>query len=95
MCIRDRTEAVCEGCGAALDESGRHRAACSESGRLKVRAGPMERTMARICREAGATVRSNVLIKNLNLPLSASDDRRIEVLAMGLPCRHGRQLAID
>eukprot|EP00973_Karenia_brevis_P002142 290284-Karenia_brevis.AAC.1 len=53
------TDAVCEGCGAAIDERAMHRAACSESGRLKARAGPMERTMARICREAGATVRMN------------------------------------
>ena len=40
------TEARCL-CGAPLD------------GRLKSRAVPTERTLARVCREAGAVVRSN------------------------------------
>ena len=53
------TEARCE-CGARLDRAGRHRAACARSGRLKSRAMPTERTLARVCREAGAVVRTNV-----------------------------------
>ena len=48
-------EARCE-CGTALNTFGRHRAACSHSGRLKRRAVAPERTLARICRETGATV---------------------------------------
>eukprot|EP00973_Karenia_brevis_P090488 12402835-Karenia_brevis.AAC.1 len=51
--------------------------------------------MARICREAGATVRMNVLISSLNIHVPAGNGRRIEVLAPGLPCRSGGQIAID
>ena len=44
------TEAVCE-CGAGLERCGRHRAACSRSGRLRSRAVATETTLARVCRE--------------------------------------------
>ena len=47
------TEARCL-CGAPLDQLGRHRGTCPRSGRLKSRAVPTERTLARVCREAGA-----------------------------------------
>ena len=53
------TEAWCE-CGAPLDCQGHHRAACPHSGRLRTRALAPERTLARVCREAGATVRWNL-----------------------------------
>ena len=49
------TEARCE-CGSQLDKLGRHRGACPRSGRLRSRALPIERTLARVCREAGASV---------------------------------------
>ena len=52
------TEAVCEGCGTPLDVNGRHRAACPASGRPKTRAAPMERVIARVCREAAAAASS-------------------------------------
>eukprot|EP00973_Karenia_brevis_P071655 9958237-Karenia_brevis.AAC.1 len=55
----------------------------------------MENMMARICRKAGATVRANALLRDMSLSVPASDDRRIEVLAQGLPCMGGAQLAID
>ena len=88
------TEARCE-CGARLDRTGRHRAACPRSGRLKRRAMPTERTLARVCREAGAVVRTNVKLCDMNIPVSTTDNRAIEVLAMGLPVHQGAQLAID
>ena len=56
--------------------------------RLKSRAMPTERTLARVCREAGAVVRSNVKLRDINIPVSATDKRAIEVLAMGLPLHH-------
>ena len=87
-------EAHCE-CGAALDVQGRHRAACPRSGRLKSRAGGPERTLARVCREAGATVRCNVRLRDMNVAVPATDMRSIEVLATGLPLHHGTQLAVD
>ena len=87
-------EAQCE-CGALLDEQGRHRAACPRSGRLRSRAVGPERTLARVCREAGATVRCNVRLRDMNVAVSATDMRSIEVLAIGLPLHHGAQLAVD
>ena len=88
-------EVTCEGCGQVLDARGMHRAACSLSGRVKRRATPTERALARVCREAGATVRLNAYLKDMNLGVHAADARRIEVLAQGLPCRAGAQLAVD
>jgi len=89
------SEATCEGCGRVLDERGFHRAACPHSGRVKRRATPVERALARVCREAGAVVRFNAFLKDMNLGVAAADQRRIEVLAQGLPCRAGAQLAVD
>ena len=88
------TEKVCE-CGTMLDSTGRHRAACNRSGRLKKRALAPERTLARVCREAGATVRCNAKLCDMNLAVAANDDRAIEVLASGLPLFFGAQLAVD
>ena len=89
------TEARCEGCGTQLDTRGVHRAACMRTGRVQVRAKPLERAMATVCREAGATVRSRARTRDLNVFADLADERRIDVLADGLPCRGGRQLAID
>ena len=88
-------EAFCEGCGGQLDPQGKHRASCPTSGRLKTRAAPIERMVARIYREAGARVRFNVMLRDMNLGVSARDTRRIEVLAQDLPCYGGAQLAVD
>ena len=90
----DVTESKCE-CGCFLDTTGRHRAACPRSGRLRTRAVGPERTLARVCREAGATVRINTKLRDMNVAISASDAREIEVLASGLPLHHGAQLAVD
>ena len=51
--------------------------------------------MARICREAGATVRVNVKLRDMNVTVSVQDEREVEVLASGLPLQHGSQLAMD
>ena len=88
-------EAVCE-CGADLDREGRHRAVCTRSGRLKTGALAPKRTLARVCREAGATERFNAKLRDMNLlSLAADDERAIEVLASGLPLFFGAQLAVD
>ena len=34
-------------------------------------------------------------MRDLNIAVLAGDDRELEVLAFGLPCRAGAQLAID
>ena len=69
------TEDRCEGCHTPLDALGQHHAACMRSGRVKKRAVPTERTVARIFREAGATVRMNAFLKDMNVNVSAEDSR--------------------
>ena len=72
------TEGRCE-CSDWVDSKGRQRAACPHSGRL-----------ARVLREAGAIVRFNCLLRDMNVAVRAEDERRI-----GLPLFHGAQLAVD
>ena len=59
------------------------------------RGGPLERAAARVCREAGATVALNVRVRDLNLDAARQDERRIEVIANGLPIWGGTQVAVD
>ena len=37
----------------------------------------------------------NAFLRNMNIAVPASDERRIEVMAQDLPCFCGSQLAID
>ena len=81
------SEQRCNGstCRAPLDTFGDHRAACPRSGRLRRRAPPMEMMLERIFREAGARVRRNVLVRDLNLEtVDPRDERRMKVIAEGL-----------
>ena len=73
------TEARCSGCHELLDMQGHHLAACPMTGRLKKRATPTERMLARICREAAARVRYNAFLRDMNVHVPANDERRIEV----------------
>ena len=82
-------------CSAWLDPRGMHRAACTRSGRIRKRANPIERTLARVFREAGARVRFHVFLRDMNVGVPVGDARRIEVLAKDLPCFGGSQLAVD
>ena len=86
--------ATCE-CGSRVGPLGNRSSACMRSGRVKLRAAPLEQTLARICSEAGARVRDNVYLRDLNVAVPAGDERRIEVIASGLPVFGGSQLAID
>ena len=52
-------------------------------------------TLARVCREAGASVRCNAKLVDMNVAVRANDERAVEVLASGLPLFHGAQLAVD
>ena len=88
------SEARCES-GAFLDREGRHRAACARSGRLKTRALAPLRALARVCREAGATVWCNARLRDMNLAVTGHDDIAIKVLASGLPLFFGAQLAVN
>ena len=54
-----------------------------------------ENTRGRVCREAGATVRLNAKLRDMNINVPATDERAIEVVASGLEMNHGAQLAVD
>ena len=83
-------------CGLLLDPLGHHRAACGGAGVLGRRAFALESAAARVCREAGARVTTNVMVRDLDLvPQERVDGRRLEVVADGLPLFHGAQLAVD
>ena len=72
-------------CRRILDPLGDHRAACAQAGVLRGRGIPLERAAARVCREAGARVTTNIRRSDLNLDhINRHDDRRIEVIANGL-----------
>ena len=56
----------------------------------------MESVAARICREAGGRVTTNILVRDLDLDLEdPGDARRLEVVVDGLPLHGGSQLAVD
>ena len=56
----------------------------------------LENAAARVCREAGARVSTNVLVRDLDLlPLQHADARQLEVVADVLPLCHGAQIAVD
>ena len=77
-------------CRGRLDPLGDHRAACANSGVLASRALPIERALARVCQEAGARVVRNMRLADMNLDVPVGDERRIEVVANGLPLWHAR-----
>ena len=82
-------------CRAHLGPCGDHLAARPRSGILRARGCPLERAAARVRKEAGAAVTLNVNVKDLNVDPARQDDRRIEVIASGLPLWGGGQLAVD
>ena len=83
-------------CGRLLDAFGHHRAACARVGMLGRRGFALESTAARICHEAGGRVRTNVLVRDMDLPEpGVADARRLEVVVDGLPLRGRAQPAVD
>ena len=83
-------------CGRLLDVLGHHRAACSRVGELGKRGFAAESAVAQICREGGARVSTNVMLRDLDIsPPHSSDERRLEVVAEGLCLFGGCQLALD
>ena len=83
-------------CSLPLDLRGHHQAACARAGVLGKRGYTLETVTARICREAGGTVATNVMVRDLDLAVFAgADGRRLEVVVDGLPLFGGSQLAVD
>ena len=83
-------------CGKQLDALGDHLASCMRTGRVRRRAKPLERTWARVFREAGGRVLENVFLRDMGIPgVGARDGRRLEVIATGLPLYGGVPLAVD
>ena len=88
------TARVCR-CGRLIDCFGHHRSACAVSGILGGRGAALESAAARVCREAGARVSTNVFVRDLDTVFHVTDSRRLEVVADGLPVFGGAQLALD
>ena len=82
-------------CGRVLDNLGDHRASCPRAGVLAGRGFALEAAAARVCREAGARVVTNCMVRDMNLDVPPDDGRRLEVVANNLPLWNGAQLAID
>ena len=72
-------------CGRPLDFCGHHRAACARAGVLGRRGFALESVAARICREAGGRVRTNMLVRDMDLDVPIADARRLEAVVDGLP----------
>ena len=83
-------------CGRHIDSLGHHRASCTTTGTLGRRGFALESAAARVCKQAGARVTTNVMVSDLDLPaLNATDSRRLEVVVDGLPLFGGSQFAVD
>ena len=70
---------------------GDHRTACPTAGVLSPRGTPLERAAAQVCREAGARVASNVMLRDMNLDVPLADARRIELWPMAFPGTKARK----
>ena len=67
-----------------------------EGGVLGRRGFALESMLARICREAGGRVTTDIMVRDLDLEhLQGPDGRRLEVVADGFPLFGGAQLALD
>ena len=59
-------------CGRPLDVLGHHRAACANAGVLGRRGWVLENVAARVCREAGGRVRTNLAVRDMDLGAMSS-----------------------
>ena len=82
-------------CGRLLDCFGHHRAACAQAGVLGRRGFALEGAAARICREAGGRVATNIHVRDLDAPVPGNDGRRLEVVVDGPPFYGGAEMAVD
>ena len=74
-------------CGHLLDVIGHHHAACSRVGELGKRVFATESIVAQICREGGARLSTNVMLRDLDIsPPHSSDGRRLKWWQKGCVC---------
>ena len=92
----------CEGksCVHDVDVYGDYRATCMRSGRVQIRASTVEKVWSRVFREAGAVVKRSKLIRDMHVgDMRANqhnlDQRRIDIVAYGLPIFNGLPIACD
>ena len=79
-----------------LTPLGHLRAACSRTRALGRRGFALESALARVCREAGGRVATNLFVRNMDLGVPrVGDNGRLEVVVDGLPFFGGAQLVID
>ena len=72
-------------CGRLLDNLNHRRSTCAIAGVLGKRGFPLENATARICREAGGRMRTNIFVRDLDLhPTNNLDARRLEIVVDGL-----------
>ena len=76
-------------CRQRLNSKGDHLASCMKSGRVKLRANPLEAMWAQVCEEAGGRVVPNSRLSALRLGVDPSDTRRVEFCVHGLRFGHG------
>ena len=73
-------------CGRPIDQFGHHHVVCARAGVLGKRGFALESVFARVCREAGGRVTTNVLLRELDIGLmNEADGRRLEVVDDALP----------
>ena len=77
-------------CGRHLDNLGDHRASCPRAGVLAGRGFAVEAAAARVCREAGARVVMNCMVRDMNLEVPPDDGRRLE--KWQIICLYGTEL---
>ena len=65
------------------------------AGKVKKRAASTEQIVAHIFLEAGAIVRKNMYVRDMNVDVGAEDGRQMEVSAQNLFCYGGVQFAVD
>ena len=82
-------------CRRALDAFGDHKAARAYAGVLQARGFFFEKVVAQMRREAGARVTKNAYLRDLNLTIHPSHQRRLEVVANGSSLWGGAQRTVD
>ena len=75
-------------CGRLLDSHGHHRAACAHAGMLSRRGYALESVLARICREARGRVRTNLMVRDTDVPAPTMMEEGWRSWT-GCPCEEG------